>query len=80
MTEETLEINNSIDEMSFELVKKLSKDKNISSDDAVVELIKTNLYKALQNPETGLYTESLDSLYSMLDSELRGKKDAILSD
>lgn len=60
------------------LVEQIMKMKSCSRDEAVEILMQTSVYAALMDPETDLYLESRESLFSMLQDEMNGNPSAIL--
>ena len=54
------------------LVEQLMKLKECSRDEALEILMTTTVYEALMDPDTGLYTESRESVFDILKEELDG--------
>lgn len=69
-------IEKSIRAITCYLVKQLCIDYNLSEDDVLCRLIKTDTYKLLVGKKSYLYAESPQYVYSMLKAELRGDIDS----
>ncbi len=72
MKASSININKSIQAISLYLVHCLSKEEHCSSEDALKKLLKTMTYELLQDKESGLYAESPEYVWSMLQDEKRG--------
>ncbi len=65
-------INQSIQVISFYLIRRMSNERQCSEEDALKETLKTMTYELLQNRESGLYAESPEYVWSMLQDEVSG--------
>ena len=65
-------INKSIQAISLYLVHQISSEQQCSEEDALKKLLKTMTYELLQDRESGLYAESPEYVWSMLQDEERG--------
>lgn len=72
MKASSVNINKSIQAISLYLVHRLSKEENCSNEDALKSLLKTMTYELLQDKESGLYAESSEYVWSMLQDEKDG--------
>ncbi|MBP3474988.1 MAG: hypothetical protein J6K48_01500 [Lachnospiraceae bacterium] len=72
MKASSVNINKSIQTISLYLVHRLSSEENCSSENALKKLLKTMTYELLQDKESGLYAESPEYVWSMLQDEKRG--------
>ena len=65
-------INQSIQVISFYLIRRMSNERQCSEEDALKETLKTMTYELLQNRESGLYAEYPEYVWSMLQDEVSG--------
>lgn len=65
-------INQSIQVISFYLIRRMSNERQCSEEDALKETFKTMTYELLQDRESGLYAESPEYVWSMLQDEVSG--------
>lgn len=65
-------INQSIQAISFYLIRRMSNERQCSEEDALKETLKTMTYELLQDRESGLYAESPEYVWSMLQDEVSG--------
>lgn len=65
-------INQSIQVISFYLIRRMSNERQCSEEDALKETLKTMTYELLQDRESGLYAESPVYVWSMLQDEVSG--------
>lgn len=72
MNASTININKSIQAISFYLVHQISEKENCTKEDALKKLLKTMTYELLQDRESGLYAESPEYVWNMLRDEGRG--------
>lgn len=72
MTMLNVNINKSIQAISLYLVRRISEEKNCSNEEALKKLLKTITYESLQDRETGLYAESPECVWKMLQDEESG--------
>lgn len=72
MKASSVNINKSIQAISLYLVHRLSKEEKCSNEDALKRLLKTMTYELLQDKESGLYAESSEYVWSMLQDEKDG--------
>lgn len=79
MKPSSVNINKSIQAISFYLVRRLSKEENCSSEEALKELLKTMTYELLQDKESRLYAESPEYVWSMLKDEKEGDMESWLA-
>ena len=63
-------INQSIQVISFYLIRRMSNERQCSEEDALKETLKTMTYELLQDRESGLYAESPEYVWSMLQDEV----------
>ena len=68
----TVNINKSIQAISFYLVKSISRARNCTEEDALKSLLKTSTYELLQDKDSRLYAEAPEYVYSMLKDEQDG--------
>ncbi len=68
----TVNINKSIQNLSFYLVQRISRERQCSEEEALIKLLKTMTYELLQDRESGLYAESFEYVWSMLQDEESG--------
>lgn len=71
MTASNIQINKSIQAISFYLVHRISEQEKCTEEDALIKLLKTMTYELLQDRESGLYAESPEYVWSMLRDEER---------
>lgn len=69
MKASSVNVNKSIQAISLYLVHRISETENCSNDTALKKLLKTMTYELLQDKESGLYAESPEYVWSMLDDE-----------
>ena len=79
MKPSSVNINKSIQAISFYLVRRLSKEENCSSEEALKELLKTMTYELLQDKESRLYAESPEYVWSMFKDEKEGDMESWLA-
>lgn len=72
MNTTNVNINKSIQAISLFLVRRISSEQQCSEEDALKKLLKTMTYELLQDKESGLYAESPEYLWSMLQDEESG--------
>lgn len=72
MKASSVNINKSIQSISLYLVHRLSEEEKCSNEDALKRLLKTMTYELLQDKESGLYAESSEYVWSMLQDEKDG--------
>ena len=72
----SLNINKSIQSLSVYLVYRLSREENCSNEEALKKLLKTITYELLQDKESGLFAESSEYVWSMLQDEKDGNMDS----
>ena len=72
MNVSTVNVNKSIQVISVYLVHRISKEKNCSIEAALKKLLKTMTYELLQDSNSGLYAESPEYVWSMLQDEEKG--------
>ncbi|MCD8130169.1 MAG: hypothetical protein LUE16_02640 [Lachnospiraceae bacterium] len=69
-------INKSIQSISFYLVQRMSREDGCSEEDALKKLLRTSTYELLYDKESGLYAESPEYVWSMLKEEEKGNMEA----
>ena len=79
MKPSSVNINKSIQAISFYLVRRLSKEENCSCEDTLKGLLKTMTYELLQDKESRLYAESPEYVWSMLKDEKEGDMESWLA-
>lgn len=72
MNATNVNINKSIQAISFYLVRRVSEAWQCSEEEALKKLLKTMTYELLQDKETGLYAESPEYVWNMLQDEENG--------
>lgn len=72
MNATTVNINKSIQVISFYLVQRISHEQQCSKEDALKKLLRTMTYELLQDKESGLYAESPEYVWGMLQDEENG--------
>lgn len=72
MKASSVNINKSIQSISLYLVHRLSEEEKCSNEDALKRLLKTMTYELLQDKDSGLYAESSEYVWSMLQDEKDG--------
>lgn len=73
-------INKSIQAISVYLVHSICKEENCSEETALKKLLKTMTYELLQDRDSGLYAESPEYVWSMLQDERTGNIESWLSE
>ena len=68
----SVNINKSIQAISVYLVHRISQEEHCIEEDALKKLLKTMTYELLQDKESGLYAESSEHVWSMLQDEKMG--------
>lgn len=68
----SVNLNKSIQAISLYLVHRISEEENCSNEEALKKLLKTITYELLQDRETGLYAESPEYVWNMLQDEENG--------
>lgn len=68
----SVNINKSIQAISVYLVHRISQEEHCIEEDALKKLLKTMTYELLQDRESGLYAESAEYIWSMLQEEKIG--------
>lgn len=68
----SVNLKKSIQVISVYLVHRISEKENCSSEEALKKLLKTMTYELLQERETGLYAESPEYVWNMLQEEENG--------
>lgn len=69
MKASSVNINKSIQAISFYLVHRISEEEKCSNEIALKKLLKTMTYELLQDKESELYAESPEYVWSMLEDE-----------
>lgn len=72
----TVNINKSIQAISLYLVRRIGREENCSDEDALKKLLKTMTYELLQDKNSGLYAESPEYVWSMLQEEAEGSMES----
>lgn len=72
MNATSVNINKSIQAISFYLVRCISSEQQCSEEEALKRLLKTMTYELLQDKESKLYAESPECVWSMLQDEEKG--------
>ena len=67
--------NKSIQAISVYLVHRVSQEEHCIEEEALKRLLKTMTYELLQDRESGLYAESPECIWSMLQAEKIGNKE-----
>lgn len=65
-------INKSIQAISFYLIRRMRNERQCPEEEAFKETLKTMTYELLQDRESGLYAESPEYVWSMLQDEVSG--------
>jgi len=73
-------INKSIQALSVSLVHRLSREENCSNEEALKRLLKSMTYELLQDKESGLYAESPEYVWSMLQDEKHGNMESCVKE
>ena len=73
-------INKSIQTISLFLVHRISSEQQCSEEDEMKKLLKTMTYELLQDKASGLYAESPEYVWSMLQDEENGNIESWLRD
>lgn len=76
MIASSVNLNKSIQAISLYLVHRISEEENCSNEEALKKLLKTITYELLQDRETGLYAESPEYVWNMLQDEENGNIEA----
>lgn len=76
MIASSINLNKSIQAISLYLVHRISEEENCSNEEALKKLLKTITYELLQDRETGLYAESPEYVWNMLQDEENGNIEA----
>lgn len=69
MNATSVNINKSMQAISMYLVHRISAEEQCSEEEALKKLLKTMTYELLQDQESGLYAESPEYVWSMLQDE-----------
>lgn len=72
MSMTNVNINKSMQTISFYLVHRIKDKQQCSEEEALKKLLKTMTYELLQDKESGLYAESPEYVWSMLQDEESG--------
>jgi hypothetical protein len=72
------DVNRAIQNIARYLVGKLQNKEQCTRDEAVEHLMKTAVYAILMDKETMLYCESGESVWYMLEEELKGNYEPLL--
>ncbi len=72
MNATSVNINKSIQAISFYLVRCICSEQQCSEEEALKRLLKTMTYELLQDKESRLYAESPEYVWSMLQDEKKG--------
>ena len=72
MNATNVNIHKSIQSLSLYLVHRISDEQQCSKEDALKKLLKTMTYELLQDQKSGLYAESREYVWSMLQDEENG--------
>lgn len=72
MNATSINIRKSMQIISFYLVQRISDEKKCSKEEALKKLIKTMTYELLQDEDSGLYAESPEYVWHMLEDEESG--------
>ena len=76
MIASSVNLNKSIQAISLYLVHRISEEENCPNEEALKKLLKTITYELLQDRETGLYAESPEYVWNMLQDEENGNIEA----
>lgn len=71
------EINFAINDIASYIVRRFAKEKNISWDKALEQVIRTTVYAALIDKDTELYSEPKDAVYDMFEHEMNKEPDEL---
>ncbi len=80
MNTTNIKISKSMQILSFYLVQRMSSENACSQEDALKRILKTMTYELLQDRETGLYAESPEYIWNMLEDEEKGNIESWLKD
>jgi len=80
MNATSVNINKSIQAISFYLVHRISGEQQCSEEEALKKLLKTITYELLQDKATGLYAESPEYVWNMLQDEKNGNIELWIKD
>ena len=72
MSVTSVNINKSIQSISVYLVHRMSKEQRWSKEEALKKLLKTMTYELLQDKNLGLYAESPEYIWNMVQEEEAG--------
>ena len=72
MNAASVNINKSIQIISLYLIHRISSEQECSNEDALKKLLKTMTYELLQDKSSGLYAESPEYVWTMLQEEEDG--------
>lgn len=72
MSVANVNINKSMQAISFYLVRRISSENQCSEEDALKKLLKTMTYELLQDRQSGLFAESPEYVWSVLQDEESG--------
>lgn len=72
MKASSVNINKSIQAVSVYLVHRISQEDGCREQEALIQLLKTMTYELLQDRESGLYAESSEYTWHMLQNERNG--------
>ena len=76
MSVTNVNINKSIQAISFYLVRRISNEHQCSEEDALKKLLKTMTYELLQDRQSGLFAESPEYVWSVLQDEESGNMES----
>lgn len=76
MNATSVNINKSMQSLSFYLVRRMSRDMQCSEEEALKKLLKTMTYELLQDRNSGLFAESPEYAWSMLQDEESGNMES----
>lgn len=76
----SVNINKSIQAISVYLVHRISQEEHCIEEEALKKLLKTMTYELLQDRESGLYAESSEYIWSMLQDEKNGNIETYLKE
>lgn len=72
----SVNISKSIQAMSVYLVHRISQEEHCIEAEALKKLLKTTTYELLQDKESGLYAESSEYIWNMLQDEKTGNMES----
>ncbi len=72
----SVNVNKSMQAISFYLVRRMSHEQQCSEEDALRRLLKTMTYELLQDRDSGLFAESPEYVWSMLQDEKNGNMES----